>query len=43
MIIEDAGVNYVRIRVWNNPYDTEGNGYGGGNNDLYKAKPMWST
>ena len=37
-ILEDAGVNYVRIRVWNNPYDTEGNGYGGGNNDLYKAK-----
>ncbi|SCH49822.1 Arabinogalactan endo-1%2C4-beta-galactosidase precursor [uncultured Clostridium sp.] len=33
----DAGANYVRIRVWNNPYDSNGNGYGGGNNDLEKA------
>lgn len=30
-------VNYIRIRVWNNPYDSDGNGYGGGNNDLDKA------
>lgn len=36
--LNDAGVNYIRIRVWNNPYDSEGNGYGGGNNDLAKAK-----
>ena len=36
--LEEAGVNYIRIRVWNNPYDSEGNGYGGGNNDLEKAK-----
>lgn len=36
--LNDAGVNYIRIRVWNNPYDSEGNGYGGGNNDLEKAK-----
>ncbi|MCI9079118.1 MAG: cellulase family glycosylhydrolase [Lachnospiraceae bacterium] len=36
--LKDAGVNYVRIRVWNNPYDSKGNGYGGGNNDLAKAK-----
>lgn len=32
-----AGVNYVRIRIWNAPYDSDGNGYGGGNNDLDKA------
>ena len=32
-----AGVNYVRIRIWNDPYDSDGNGYGGGNNDLDKA------
>src|SRR5699024_9184701 len=25
------------IRVWNDPYDADGNGYGGGNNDLDKA------
>lgn len=27
------GVNYVRVRVWNDPYDEAGNGYGGGNCD----------
>ncbi len=25
----EAGVNYARIRVWNDPYDENGNGYGG--------------
>lgn len=35
--LADAGVNYVRVRVWNDPYDAEGNGYGGGNNDVDKA------
>lgn len=33
----DAGVNYVRLRVWNDPYDENGNGYGGGNNDIDTA------
>lgn len=33
----EAGVSYIRIRVWNDPYDEEGNGYGGGNNDLATA------
>ena len=43
--LKEAGVNYVRIRVWNDPYDSEGNGYGGGNNDLAKAKTIgkWAT
>lgn len=36
-ILADAGVNYVRVRVWNDPYDKDGNGYGGGNNDVEKA------
>ena len=36
-ILADAGVNYIRVRVWNNPYDENGNGYGGGNNDTAKA------
>jgi len=35
--LKEAGVNYVRVRVWNDPYDAKGNGYGGGNNDLEKA------
>lgn len=43
--LKEAGVNCVRIRVWNNPYDANGNGYGGGNNDLEKAKKIgkWAT
>ncbi|MGN0383337.1 MAG: glycosyl hydrolase 53 family protein [Eubacterium sp.] len=36
-ILSDAGITCVRIRVWNNPYDSNGNGYGGGNCDLEKA------
>ncbi|BBF44336.1 putative galactosidase [Lachnospiraceae bacterium KM106-2] len=36
-ILNDGGVNYIRIRVWNDPYDSNKNGYGGGNNDLDKA------
>ncbi len=35
--MKEAGVNYSRVRIWNDPYDSEGNGYGGGNNDLEKA------
>ena len=44
-LLKDSGINYVRIRVWNNPYDADGNGYGGGNNDLDKAIKMgqWAT
>ena len=33
-----AGFNYVRIRVWVDPFDAQGRGYGGGNNDLDTAK-----
>ena len=35
--LTEAGVNYIRLRVWNDPYDENGNGYGGGNNDLATA------
>lgn len=35
--LSENGVNYIRVRVWNEPYDSEGNIYGGGNNDLYVA------
>lgn len=27
----ESGVNYIRVRVWNDPFDENGNGYGGGN------------
>lgn len=33
-ILADAGVNYVRARVWVNPNDEYGRSYGGGCNDL---------
>lgn len=36
-LLADNGVNYVRVRVWVDPYDENGNGYGGGNNDYEKA------
>lgn len=41
-ILAGAGVNYVRIRIWNNPYDSTApyKGYGGGNCDLYTAKVL---
>ncbi len=32
--LAEAGVNYIRVRVWNNPYDANGKGYGGGNCDI---------
>lgn len=35
--LKESGVNYIRVRIWNDPYDANGNGYGGGNNDLEKA------
>ncbi|MGN1187196.1 MAG: glycosyl hydrolase 53 family protein, partial [Lachnospiraceae bacterium] len=35
--LKEAGVNYVRVRVWNDPFDASGNGYGGGNNDINRA------
>ena len=38
--LHDGGTNWVRIRIWNNPYDSSGRGYGGGNNDLEKAKTI---
>lgn len=35
--LADSGVNYIRVRVWNEPWDSGGNSYGGGNNDLNVA------
>lgn len=41
-ILSGAGVNYVRLRIWNNPYDSQYpyKGYGGGNCTLYTAKVL---
>lgn len=35
--LKQSGVNYVRVRVWNDPVDSNGNSYGGGANDLETA------
>lgn len=35
--LRENGVNYIRVRVWNNPYDDNGNSFGGGHNDLDTA------
>lgn len=37
LTLREAGVNYIRVRVWHDPYDKAGNGYGGGNCDLDNA------
>lgn len=36
-ILSNNGINYIRVRVWNDPYDADGNGYGGGNCDIENA------
>ena len=36
-LLAENGINYIRVRVWNNPYDAEGNGFGGGNCDIATA------
>lgn len=36
-ILADSGVNSIRVRVWNDPYDANGNPYGGGNCDAENA------
>ncbi|MBQ8905791.1 MAG: glycosyl hydrolase 53 family protein [Ruminococcus sp.] len=35
--LSEYGVNYIRVRVWNSPYTTDGNSYGGGNCDVNTA------
>ena len=36
-ILSDSGFNYIRVRLWNNPFDGNGNGYGGGNCDIERV------
>lgn len=35
--LSESGINYIRLRVWNDPYDENGKSYGGGNNDINTA------
>lgn len=36
-VLADNGVNSVRVRVWNDPRDSQGRGYGGGTVDVDRA------
>lgn len=36
-ILKDHGVNWVRLRIWNHPFDVDGKPLGGGNNDKAKT------
>jgi arabinogalactan endo-1,4-beta-galactosidase len=36
-VLADSGVTDVRVRVWNDPFDVDGNGYGGGDVDVDRA------
>ena len=33
-VLSDSGVNYIRIRIWNDPFNEKGETYGGGANDV---------
>ena len=39
-LLADNGINSVRLRVWNDPYDATGKGYGGGNCDIDRVITM---
>lgn len=36
-VLAESGINYIRARVWVDPFDAEGNGYGGGNCNIDTA------
>ena len=36
-ILRDHGVNWIRLRIWNDPTDAGGSPLGGGNNDLNRT------
>lgn len=33
-ILKSYGTNLIRLRLWNDPFDEDGNSYGGGGNDI---------
>jgi arabinogalactan endo-1,4-beta-galactosidase len=39
-ILKDHGVNWIRLRLWNDPTDENGKGLGGGNNDITRTVEM---
>lgn len=39
-VLAQSGVDRIRVRVWNDPHDAEGRGYGGGNCDTSVAAAL---
>ncbi|MBO4862069.1 MAG: glycosyl hydrolase 53 family protein [Firmicutes bacterium] len=37
LTLAQSGVTHIRVRVWNDPFDADGNGFGGGNCDIDTA------
>ena len=42
-LLKTSGLDIVRFRVWNDPYDEKGRGYGGGNCDTDAAVTMGTS
>jgi len=40
--LAEAGISYIRVRVWNDPFDGRGFGFGGGNCDVKNAAEIAS-
>ena len=36
-VLAMSGITHIRVRIWNDPFDENGNGYGGGNCDIENA------
>ena len=36
-LLKEKGISCIRVRIWNDPFDEKGNGYGGGNCDAENA------
>ena len=36
-VLAENGISHIRVRIWNDPYDEAGNGFGGGNCDIRTA------
>ena len=36
-ILAENGITHIRVRVWNDPFDEQGRGFGGGNCDINSA------
>ncbi|MCQ4116535.1 glycosyl hydrolase 53 family protein [Ligilactobacillus sp. MP3] len=39
-VLKDAGVNWIRLRIWNNPYNVDNQTYAGGDDSEYNVVKM---